>query len=120
VNATKTINIGNSNDLSFIKNWSIHKIPVEMIINNKPTTKTIFGPNLFTKNGAPKHEIMIQITCGINKFPNCDDESQKNKESVKAVPKAGNMTKLTPVKKANKKMITIWAILEFMMLKHEF
>jgi hypothetical protein len=58
--------------------------------------------------------MIIQITCGMNKFPNCEDESPKSEASVKAVPKAGNTTKLTPVKKANKKMITIWTILEFM------
>ena len=80
----------------------------------------IFGPNLFTKNGAPKHEMIIQITCGINKFPNCDDESPNNETSVKAVPKAGNTTKLTPVKKANKKMMMIWIILEFMMSEPYF
>jgi hypothetical protein len=91
-----------------------------MIINNNPTTKTIFGPHLFTKNGAPKHEIIIQITCGMNKFPNCDEESPKSEASVKAVPKAGNTTKLTPVKKADKKIITIWTILEFTMVKHSF
>jgi hypothetical protein len=64
--------------------------------------------------------MIIQITCGINKFPNCDDESPKNEASVKTVPKAGNMTKLTPVKKAKKKIITIWTIREFMMLKYDF
>ena len=56
----------------------------------------------------------------MNKFPNCDDDRPKSEESVNAVPKAGNTTKLTPVKKANKKMITIWPILEFMISEHYF
>jgi hypothetical protein len=63
---------------------------------------------------------MIQITCGMNRFPNCDEDSPNKDGSVKAVPSAGNTTKLTPVKKASIKTTTMVTVLELMMSAPHF